>query len=161
MVSRFFRYLEKVFDFGASLRSLSDGRVRPRCSTASVWVSAFLMFATRRGSLNGIEQDLRVPKRLEGLLGALKPSADTIGRVFGLMDPQPLRATLSAIHHRLGRNKVLVTDWPLRFAAVDGHEFFSLTVSSLSGVLPTDGNGQRSRRHRVLPSGGGLPPDRF
>ena len=141
MLSRFFRYIDKGFSFGTWWVSLSDARVRPRCPTTAVWVSAFLMFATRRGSLNGIEQDLRVPKRLEGLLGADKPSADTIGRVFALMDSAALRAELSAILHRLGRNKVLETDWPLRFLAVDGHEFFSLPTSSLPGLLPSDGKG--------------------
>jgi hypothetical protein len=78
-----------------------------------------------------MEKELRIPKRLDGLVGRRKPSADTIGRVLGLMDPGQLRSVLSSINHRLGRNKALNTDRPLRFAAVDGHEFFSLTASSL------------------------------
>jgi len=131
MLSRFFRYLDKVFDFGLWVEGLSDARVRTQCSTASIWLSGFMMFAMRRGSLNAIEQDLRVPKRLDALMDGVKPSADTIGRVFALMDPGQFRSMLSRINHRLGRNKALTTDWPLRFAAVDGHEFFSLTSSSL------------------------------
>ena len=118
MLSRFFRYVEKVFDFGSALGTLTDGRVRPQRSTESVWLSAFLMFAMRRGSLHAMEQDLRVPKRLDDLLGSSKPSADTIGRVMGRINTQQLR-----------RNKALVTNWPLRFAAVDGHECFSLPAS--------------------------------
>ncbi len=129
MLSRFFRYVEKVFDFGSALGTLTDGRVRPQRSTESVWLSAFLMFAMRRGSLHAMEQDLRVPKRLDDLLGSSKPSADTIGRVMGRINTQPLRAMLSGIHHQLRRNKALVTNWPLRFAAVDGHECFSLPAS--------------------------------
>jgi hypothetical protein len=32
---------------------------------------------------------------------------------------------LSGINHQLGRNKVFGKEAPLRFAAMDGHEFFS------------------------------------
>jgi len=138
MLSRFLRYIDKVFDFRRSLESLSDTRACARRSTASVWLCGLLMFLTRRGSLNGIEQDLRVPKRLDRLLAGGKPSADTIGRVFGLMDSGPLRAKLCGINHRLRRNKALATMWPLWFAAVDGHEFFSLPASPLPGLLPAD-----------------------
>ncbi len=131
MLSRFFRYIDKVFDFGLLVDGISDSRVRPQRSTASIWLSGFMMFAMRRGSLNAIEQDLRVPRRLDALIGANKPGADTIGRVFGLMEPATLRTMLCRINHQLGRNKALTTTWPLRFAAVDAHEFFSLTPSSL------------------------------
>jgi len=131
MVSRFFQYIDKVFGFSGVLDTLEDGRIMPQIPTAAVWLCAFVMFATRRGSLNAIETDLRVPKRVDGLVGARKPSADTIGRVLGLMEPEALRAMLSGINHQLGRNKVLQNHWPLRFVSVDGHEFFSLPSSSL------------------------------
>lgn len=131
MFSRFCRYMDKVFDFSGSVSTLRDRRLKPRIPTASVWLSAFAMFATRRGSLNAIETSLRIPKRLDRLVGPRKPSADTIGRTFCLIDPEPLRAMLCRIDHRLGRNKALYNDWPLRIVAVDGHEFFSQSTSSL------------------------------
>jgi len=83
------------------------------------------MFATRRKSLNAIETLLGIPKRLDGLIGQRKPSADTIGRVYGLIDPDQLRAMLCNIDHQLGRNKALHNNWPMRIVAFDGHEFFS------------------------------------
>ena len=134
MLSRFFRYAQKVFGLGRAVATLRDRRSQPQISTAAIWLSAWVMFATRRRSLNAMDVALRVPKRRDGLIGPDKPSADTLGRVFGLMDPDPLRAMLSEINHRLNRNKVLQNDWPLRIAAVDGHEFFSQSASVLSAV---------------------------
>jgi hypothetical protein len=94
-------------------------------------MSAFAMFAMHRGSLNAIESELRVPKRLDGLVGSAKPSADRIGDVFCLIPPEDLRAMLSGINHRLGRNKVFNKAGPWRFVALDGHEFFSQSESVL------------------------------
>ena len=131
MMSRFGRYVEKVFDFGQGVRTLQDTRQKPRIPTAAIWLSAFLMFATRRGSLNAMESELHRSKRLECLLGSQKPSADRMGDVFCLIPSEQLRAMLSGINHRLGRNKVFSKEGPLRFAALDGHEFFSQSASML------------------------------
>ncbi len=126
MMRRFCCYIDKVFDFTASLGTLRDTRPQPQIPTAAVWTSAFFMIATRRGSLNAIESELRVPRRLEPLVGPRKPSADTVGRVMGQIDSGPLRRMLRENNHRLRRKKALDENpWALRFAAVDGHEFFS------------------------------------
>jgi len=131
MISRFCRYVEKVFDFGRRIKVLQDSRQKPRIPTAGIWLSAFLMFATRRGSLNAIESELRRSKRLESFIGVQKPSADRIGDVFCLIPSEQLRSMLSGINHQLGRNKVFDKEGPLRFAALDGHEFFSQSASML------------------------------
>jgi len=131
MLSRFFRYIDKVFDFGKAVAKLKDSRWKPQIATTAIWLSAFVMFATRRRSLNAIEVDLRVPKRLDNLIGPRKPSVDTIGRDFCLIDTELLRAMLSGVNHQLGRNKALFNNWPIRIAAVDGHEFFSQSASML------------------------------
>jgi hypothetical protein len=62
---------------------------------------------------------------LDGLVGPRKPSADRLGEVFEEIDPEEQRLMLGEIHHQLGRNKVLNSRWPLRFVALDGHEFYS------------------------------------
>jgi hypothetical protein len=125
MIRRFCCYIDKVFDFGDRVRLLRDKRQRPRIPTSAIWTSAFTMFAMHHGSLNAIESELRIPKRLDGLVGSAKPSADRIGDVFCLIPPEDLRAMLSGINHQLGRNKVFNKAAPWRFAALDGHEFFS------------------------------------
>jgi len=134
MFSRFYRYIDKVFDFSDEVATFRDSRVKPQISTSSVWLSAFAMFATRRPSLNSIEILLGIGKRLNSLIGPRKPSADTIGRVCGLIDPEALRMMLCHINHRLGRNKALYNNWPIRIVAFDGHEFFSQPTSALQPV---------------------------
>src|SRR5205823_13957770 len=76
-------------------------------------------------SLNSLEKDLvHIPSRLRGVVGPRPPSVDTIGRVYAVMDSDPLRQMLVHMHHRLKRNKALADGDDLKFAAVDGHEFF-------------------------------------
>jgi len=82
-----------------------------------------------------MEQELRQPKRMERLIGKIKPSADRMGDTLGLMEPDQLRGMLSRVNHQLGRNKALRNDWPLRVGAMDGHEFFSQPASMLSPVF--------------------------
>jgi hypothetical protein len=92
--------------------------------TAAVFGTAFAMFATCRGSLNGIDKERHFPGRLQDLVGRHVPSGDTVGRVYGQLNSGVLREVLRDVHHRVKRNKMLcnTTDWV--FVAVDGHEFF-------------------------------------
>jgi hypothetical protein len=124
-MARFCAYVEKVFGLGRQLGPLTDKRTSPQIPTAAAFASVFTLFATRRGSLNGLEQDLRIPARLRGIVGARVPSVDSIGRIYGLMDSPPLRQILCDTAHRLKRNKALSSCEGWYVAAVDGHEFFS------------------------------------
>jgi hypothetical protein len=135
MMGRFCRYLAKVFDFGQRISQLTDRRKRPRLPTATIWSSVFFLFVMRQGSLHAMEGQLRWPRRMERIVGLMKPSADRMGEVLGLMDPDQLRVMLSGMNHQVGRNKALGNGWPFRVGVLDGHEFFSLSASLLSGVL--------------------------
>ncbi len=110
---------------GPTIPTLTDSRLRPRIPTAAAFASVLTLFATRRGSLNGLEPDLRIPARLRGLVGARVPSADSIGRIYALMDSQPLRQLVGDLAHQLKCNKALTSHEGWYVAAVDGHEFFS------------------------------------
>ena len=126
MMARFCRYIEKVYDWGERIAMLRDSRKKPQIPTRSVFLSAFMMFVNCLGSLNAMQSELRAPRRWEKIVGERKPSADTIGRVVGLIDPEILRDLLSAINHQLKRNKALdESPWPLRIVNFDGHELFS------------------------------------
>ena len=125
MMGRFCRYTEKVFHLGQLIPQIRDDRPEPQIPTQAIWTSAFVMFVTRLGSLNAVESELRIPTRLDKLVGPHKPSADTLGRVYAGMDADSQRSVLRQIHLRSRRNKAQKSDWPLRFLAVDGHEFFS------------------------------------
>jgi hypothetical protein len=124
MMARFYRYIDKVFEFRRLIDTLTDSRVEPVIPTVAVFGTAFAMFATCRGSLNGIDVDRRCRGRLEKFVGPHVPSGDTVGRVYTQLDSGTLRAVLREVHLRVKRNKMLgnTTDW--LFAAVDGHEFF-------------------------------------
>jgi hypothetical protein len=124
-MARFCAYADKIFDLGEQLSTLRDSRLCPRIPTAAVFAAMFTLFATRRGSLNGLEPDLRIPARLRGIVGASPPSVDSIGRISALMDSRPLRRLLGDVAHRLKRNKALTGHEGWFVAAVDGHEFFS------------------------------------
>ena len=125
MMARFCSYAEKVFRLSERFPTLTDSRARPRIKTAAAFAGAFTLFATRRGSLNALEQDLRFPARLRGLVGAGTLSVDSIGRIYALMGSRPLRGLLRDIAHRLKRNKALTAREGYFLAAVDGHELFS------------------------------------
>ena len=58
-------------------------------------------------------------------MGPDVPSVDSIGRIYALMDSQPLRRFLCDIAHQLKRNKALSSLEGWYVAAIDGHEFFS------------------------------------
>lgn len=131
MMHRFCAYLEKVFDFSRHVAEFRDSRQRPRIATPAVWLCGFIMSVLRCGSLNALGSELQVPRRFEYLVGARKPSVDTIARVYAAMSPVALRALLAVVSHQLKRNKLLALKWPLRFVAIDGHEFFSLTEALL------------------------------
>ena len=126
MMERFCRYLDKVFAWSAQLASLRDGRSRPQIPTAAVFMSALMMAATRLESLNALESELRRGARWQHVVGRRAISADSLGRIIGLIDPATLRRLLSEVNHRLRRKKILVDNpWALRVVAFDGHEFFS------------------------------------
>ncbi len=126
MMARFCRYVEKVFALSAQVARLSDSRQKPQISTGTIFLSALMMCVTRLRSLNALEGELRVAGRWDKIVGSRKPSADRVGQVMALTDSEALRDILSNINHRLKRNKALdESPWALRFAVLDGHEFFS------------------------------------
>lgn len=126
MMTRFCRYVDKCFRLQQLFATLTDARPKPQLSSAAVFASVFALFATNRTSLNSLETDLvHIPSRLRGVVGPRSPSIDTLGRVYALLDSDPLRQILVQVHHRLKRNKALADGDSLKIAAIDGHEFFA------------------------------------
>jgi len=123
MMARFYGYIDKVFEFRRLVALLTDSRPEPVIPTAAIFGTAFAMFATGRGSLNGIDKERHFPGRLRNFVGPRVPSGDSVGRVYAQLDSATLREVLLDVHLRIKRNKVLNGgDWI--FVAVDGHEFF-------------------------------------
>ena len=138
MMARFCGYLDKVFQFRRLMDRLTDSRPEPVIPTTAVFGTAFAMFATCRGSLNGIDKERHFPGRLQNFVGPRVPSGDTVGRGYAQLDSGVLREVLKDVHLRIKRNKMLrdTTDW--LFAAVDGHEFFRQPQTLLRPVPDAD-----------------------
>ena len=60
MISRFCRYLDKLFQWSQRIQALSDPRPKPQISTQSAFLSAMMMSAAGLQSLNALESELRV-----------------------------------------------------------------------------------------------------
>lgn len=130
MISRFFRYCEKVFKLSTVVQKVEERRPRPQIRGRAVWLSIFLLFALRLGSLNALEQMLRDAQRRgkwRRVLGDVAPSADTIGYFAERVSLDSLRWVLQDIYHRLQRNHQVAK---LRLGGyvvlvLDGHELFA------------------------------------
>ncbi len=125
MIKRFCKYINKVFDFTGHVQVIVDNRKKPEIASKNIWLSGVFMFVLRMGSLNAIDTELRLPRRMEKLIGRRRPSGDSIGRIFVAIHTEPIREILSGINHNLKRNKALRTTWSMRFVSIDGHELFS------------------------------------
>ena len=124
MMARFYGYLDKVFQFHRLVGGLTDSRPAAAIPTAAVFGTAFAMFATCRGSLNGIDKERHFPGRLQNFVGPRVPSGDTVGRVYAQLHSVVLREVLRDVHLSIKRHKMLGDSSGWLFAAVDGHEFF-------------------------------------
>lgn len=124
MLRRFAAYLERRFGLRALVGGLHDGRLLPQIPTRAIWLSVFGMYVLRLRSFNALEQELRLSRRWEAWVGARKPSADTIGRVFASMSAEETRQILSAVLHGAWRSKAIHSrpGESYRVVAVDGHE---------------------------------------
>lgn len=134
MMARFYGYIDKVFQFQRLVRSVTDSRLEPVIPTTAVFGTAFAMFATCRGSLNGIDKERHFSGRLQHLVGPRVPSGDTVGRVYAQLDSGGLREILKDVHLRIKRNKMLSNTTDRLFVAVDGHEFFRQLQTLLRAV---------------------------
>jgi len=124
MLGRLAEYLRKKWDFVAIIESQRDRRNKAQIPTANIFLSVFVLFASRLGSLNSLEQHLRMPRGWKSLT---VPSADTIGYCLRKFDLEHLRDSLSQVAHQAKRKKALSRraykdQW---IAALDGHELWA------------------------------------
>lgn len=124
MLSRLARYLERGWKFHSLLSQVRDSRQNPDIPASAVFLSVFGMYAVRLGSFNGIEQQLRIPRRWDPWVGPLKPSADTLGYALERSDPEGPRAMLAAVAGLCKRKKVFRRLYPDAYwvGALDGIE---------------------------------------
>jgi hypothetical protein len=133
------------------LGRIGDGRLRPRIPTRRVVLSLFTMFAARLGSLNALEQTGRVGV-WRRILGGPLPSADTLGRVAALVDPEEVRDVGAEVYGLLRKKKALPAPFHGLVALVlDGHESTSSHRRRCEGCLTrTLSDGRSQFHHRYV-----------
>jgi hypothetical protein len=121
-LGRILKYSEKVYGLCTLLGGVGDKRRKPRIPAGRVALCYVLLFLSRLGSLNALEQ--REPDaRWLKWLGGKRPSADVMGDVAQTLDVEALRAILSRQHAKGKRNKGFPPGASgLRFLVLDGHE---------------------------------------
>ena len=144
---------------------MSDGRRQPRISTAAVVKATAVLFWARMGSLNALEL-VAGARFWKSWLGEATCSADTVGRVYALLQADGLRQGIHHIYDRLKRNKALPDFQGMAVAVLDGHESHASYRRHCPGCLQrtvhTEGGDRIQFYHRqvtlmLLP---GAPPGR-
>jgi len=122
ILRRILAYARKTLRWEDRLDAVRDTRKRPKIRTRTIVRAITVMFLSRRGSLNALEQTK--PSRFWlRWLGKAMPSADSIGRICSLMDVGDVRAVFHQVYSRLKRMKALEPpEHGLMLAIVDGHE---------------------------------------
>lgn len=154
MLGRIFTYARKLFDLPTHLQRMRDARQRARIPARTVVHSLLAMMLCRLGSLNALEQT--APGRFwKKLLGRGLPSADTLGRVCQVLDPEPIRQMVHGQYERLKRIKALLPPghgWMV--AVLDGHETHATRrrccSSCLERTLQTKRGERKEYYHRLV-----------
>ncbi|MCI0561972.1 MAG: transposase [Nitrososphaera sp.] len=114
---------------------IRDARKFPQIPTPIIVKSALSMFLGRLGSLNALEQ-LKESSSLRSFIEGRLPSADTIGRVFALIEPDTIRQANHEIYTHLKRNKSLeLLEHGLIALNIDGHESHATYMQHCDGCL--------------------------
>jgi hypothetical protein len=96
--------------------------------------SVLAMFWARLGSLHALES-VSAARFWKSWLQQPLASADTVGRVYSLLELEGLRTGLHHLYTRLKRNKALPTVGGLAVAVIDGHESHASYRRHCSGCL--------------------------
>ena len=143
---RLIAYADKVFAFSSGIATgVVDRRKQPRIATAFIVQNVAVLFWARLGSLNALELTAH-SSFFQKWLGQPVCSADSVGRIVGLMEPAGIRAGLHSVYRQLKRNKALPDQNGLGVAVLDGHESHASYRRCCSGCMErTIGKGAAAR----------------
>lgn len=124
-----------MYDLSAEIiATVKDPRLKPRFPAPLLLKAGLVMFWSRLGSLNALEEHRR-SRFWKRWLGRGPAGADTMGRVYAGLAPHDLRQGLHHLYARLKRNKALPGIGGLGVAVVDGHETHASYRRRCSGCL--------------------------
>ena len=135
ILRRLIAYAGKVFQFSEVIvAGIGDSRPLPRIASAGIVKTVAALLWTRMGSLNALELTSR-SRFFRDWLRQPVASADSIGRVFALVDADGLRQGIHHIYERLKMNKALPDHHGIGVAVLDGHESHASYLRHCSGCL--------------------------
>jgi len=135
ILRRLIAYSEKIFRLSEQvIARIVDQRPQPRIPTSGVVKSVAALFWARMGSLHALEL-VAHSRFFRDWLGQSVCSADTIGRVYALIDAEGLRQGIHHVYDRLKRNKVLPDSHGIGIAVLDGHESHASYLRHCAGCL--------------------------
>ena len=159
VIRRILAYSRKVYDLDEIVAQVSDCRIDPRIPTSKIFSDSLVMALCQLGSLNGLEQS-RWDGSWKRWSQGPPASADTMGRVFALTDPDKVRRGIQQIYSKMKRNKALrgVQELPEGWTALilDGHENMSSYLrccpDCLQRVVHTEAGDKTQYYHRIVTS---------
>jgi len=146
MLRRLLAYGTKIFGLPQRVEGIEDRRRRPRIRTRVVVWATMVMFLTRLGSLNALEQTQTSPFWRKWL-GVALPSADSVSRITAAMSLGSIREAQHGIYTRLKRNKALQPlPGGLTALVLDGHESHATYRRRCDGCLERQVKSSREER---------------
>ena len=135
ILRRLLTVAQKVLGLKEILAVIKDRRKQWRIPIGTAARGIFTMFVCRLGSLNALE-GLRSSRFWQSWLETSLPSADRLGRIMAVTDPETVRAANRKIYDRLKRNKAIRPWFHGLFAPiVDGHENHATYNRHCAGCL--------------------------
>jgi len=133
ILRRLLQYGDRVYHLVQLIAGIRDTRQRPRHPTARVLSCVLVMFLTRLGSLNALDQT-RSQTFWKRWRTSVLPSSDSIGRIMDQVEPDSIRQVLHELYTTLKVNKALPpTSHGLMALAIDGHESHATYRHQCSG----------------------------
>lgn len=153
ILRRFLGYTNKTYSLYELLENIILSRQKEIIPSWDIVYSAFIMSATRMGSINALEESSS-SAFWKKVLQDRTPSADEIGWASERIDIESIREMLYTIYRKARRNKVFTPYNGSMIVALDGHELFSSYSRCCSACLERqiEVNGQKKTQyyHRVV-----------
>lgn len=158
-IPRFRAFYEQHFRLKERVRTLSDGRARPRIGVASIFLALFYGGVLGLGSLLGLDQFLRTRggRKLFGSSGPLV-SDSTLSRSLSGFRLAGLHALLQAVYAAgrvLGIGRCPIGEGRWRIGVIDGSQFGRFMAScfaEIGSVCVIGGLEQIPKRGKELPA---------
>lgn len=127
-LNKFYRYIQRVFDFSDTVKSMTDSRQNPSVPMTIIFRSMFLCVLLRWGSKRSITKESKRHQVDKLLRSDLSCCDNTVGHGLEHIGYEALEEELTRVPKQLKRNKAFRdTIGGLHIVALDGTETFRST----------------------------------